>query len=59
VAQYELDLNQIDVKIAFLHDDLEEEIYMSQLIGFKNARKENMVCKSKKALYRLKQSPRQ
>ena len=33
VAQYELDLDQLDVKTVFLHDDLEEEIYMTQPIG--------------------------
>ena len=58
VAQYELELNQLDVNTTFLHDNLEEEIYMSQLMGFKTARKENMICKLKKSLYELKQSPR-
>jgi len=37
VAQCELELDQLDVKTAFLYDDLEEEIYMSQPKGFKTA----------------------
>ena len=58
VAQYELELDQLNVKTTFLHDNLEEEIYMSQATGFKTSRKEHMVCKLKKLLYGLKQSPR-
>jgi len=58
VAQYELKLDQLDVKTAFLHDNLEEDIYMSQLTGFKTTGKENMVCRLKKSLYGLKQSPK-
>ena len=49
-------LQQFDVKNAFLHDDLEEEIYMKILPGFDS--NEGVVCKLKKAMYRLKQSPR-
>ena len=59
VAQYELDLDQLDVKTTFLHGDLGEEIYMSQPTGFKTAGKEDMGYKLKKSLYGLKQSPRQ
>ena len=45
VAQYELEL---DVKTVFLHDDLDEEIFMTKHAGFKTAGKENMLCKLKK-----------
>jgi len=51
MAQYELKLDLLDVKTAFIHGDLEDEIYMSQPMGFKTARKKNMACKLKKSLY--------
>ena len=47
------------METAFLHGDLEEEIYMSQYHGFEVAGKENWVCKLKKSLYGLKQSRQQ
>ena len=58
VAQFNMELVQMDVKTAFLHGDLEEEIYITQPDGFKVAGKENWVCKLNKLLYGLKQSLR-
>nr|GEV47133.1 retrotransposon protein, putative, Ty1-copia subclass [Tanacetum cinerariifolium] len=53
---YELD--QLDVKTAFLHGNFKETIYMRQPPGFKEGTG-NKVCLLKKYLYGLKQSPRQ
>ncbi|KAH9718140.1 hypothetical protein KPL71_022099 [Citrus sinensis] len=46
VAEYELELAQLDVKTTFLHGDLEDEIYMIQPCGFRVAGKENHMCRS-------------
>ncbi|KAK9208458.1 hypothetical protein WN944_000814 [Citrus x changshan-huyou] len=54
VAEYELELAQLDIKTAFLHGDLEEETYMIQSCGFRVAGKENRVCRLSKSLYGLK-----
>ncbi|KAK4404655.1 Retrovirus-related Pol polyprotein from transposon TNT 1-94 [Sesamum angolense] len=58
-AQFDWELKQMDVKTAFLHGDLDEQIYMCQPSGFINKEKPNHVCLLKKSLYGLKQSPRQ
>ena len=39
VAHYDLELHQMDVKMAFLNGDLEENIYMAQPKGFVMERK--------------------
>ncbi|KAE8662958.1 hypothetical protein F3Y22_tig00113124pilonHSYRG00513 [Hibiscus syriacus] len=55
----DLEIEQLDVKTAFLHSNLEEEIYIEQPEGFKVLGKENLVCRLTKSLYWLKQEPRQ
>jgi hypothetical protein len=59
VAHYDLELHQMDVKTAFLNDNLQENIYMAQLEGFAVEGKEHMGCKLKKSIYGLKQVSRQ
>jgi hypothetical protein len=51
VTSYGLFVHQMDIKIAFLNGELEEEIYMDQPDGFTLKGQEGMICKLLKSLY--------
>jgi hypothetical protein len=57
VAHFDLEFHQMDVKIAFLNGDLDEEVYMKQPEGFDDDSKR--ACKLKKSIYGLKHAFRQ
>lgn len=57
VANYGWELQHFDVKNAFLHEELEEEIYMKVPQDYGNNLDTYTMCKLKKALNGLKQSP--
>jgi hypothetical protein len=55
-ANFGWPLHQLDVKNAFLHGDLQEEVYMEIPHVFTNEQTIGKVCRLKKSLYVLKQS---
>ncbi|KAD6795292.1 hypothetical protein E3N88_06188 [Mikania micrantha] len=58
-AVNDFELEQLDVKTAFLHGYLDEKIYMVQPLGFEVEEHKRKMCLLKRSLYGLKQSPRQ
>ena len=57
-AANDLEIEQMDVKTAFLYGDINAKIYVEQPKGIGAIRESHKVCKLNKALYGLKQSPR-
>jgi len=56
VADFDLELQQMDVKTTFLNGDLKKKVYMKQPKGFHFSDGEQLVCKLKKYIYGLKQA---
>ena len=54
-AQEDWEIEQMDVKTAFLYGTLDDDVYVEMPTGFEEP---NKVCKLNKALYGLKQAPR-
>lgn len=57
-AKEEWEVHHLDVKIAFLNGEINEDVYVTQPEGFVKSGKEKWVYKLSKALYGLRQAPR-
>ncbi len=59
VAHFDLPRHKVDVKTAFLNGDIDQDGYTEQPEGCVDPKKPDFDCKLQKALYSLKQAPRQ
>lgn len=57
-VQHGFQLHQMDITSAFLNGDLKEEVYLSPPEGLVIEGQGRLVCKLRKSLYGLRQSPR-
>nr|GEU31824.1 putative reverse transcriptase, RNA-dependent DNA polymerase [Tanacetum cinerariifolium] len=57
-SSYDDEVYQMDVKSAFLYGTIDEEVYVTQPLGFVDPKFPNKVYKVVKALYSLHQAPR-
>ena len=53
-----MQVKHLYVKTAFLHGEIEEELYMEQPPGFIDKKHPALICRVKKGLYGLKQAAR-
>jgi hypothetical protein len=57
VAAQDLELHHLDIKTAFLYEELEETVFIEQPLGYEEGGS-NMACHLQKAIYGLKQALR-
>ena len=57
-AHHSWEVHHMDVKSAFLNEELKETVYVRQPPGFLDNDNPDKVLRLHKALYRLRQSPR-
>ncbi|WVZ90383.1 hypothetical protein U9M48_036690 [Paspalum notatum var. saurae] len=57
-AYHDYEVWQMDVKTAFLNENLSEDVYMTQPDGFVDPQNAGKVCKLLKSIYGLKQASR-
>jgi hypothetical protein len=55
-AYFNYEIWQMDVKMAFLNGNLNEDVYMTQLESFINPKHVGKICKLQKSIYELKQA---
>ena len=54
-AYFDYEIWQMDVKTAFLHGNLTEDVYMIQPKGFVDPTSASKLCKLKRSIYGLRQ----
>ena len=57
IAYYDFDIDQIDMKIAFLYRLINQFVYIQIPKGLETSTNKNILCKLLKTLYSLKQAP--
>jgi Reverse transcriptase (RNA-dependent DNA polymerase) len=55
---YDYEIWQMNVKIAFLNGNLEDDVYMIQPTGFEDLKNTGKICKLLRSIYGLKQASR-